>query len=183
MTSPDTEAVRTLWADRFGGDPATRQKWIDAILDSDHSATALVAVSSGDGAVVGFGIFEIGGRDYTRSYLGLVPLDLHVPLVDRNGLFHMCCVRADWEGRGTGSALYRRRLQLLADREISRAFGISWHRPHTVDSRVLFEKHGFTALATVERYYARTSPRLRCPDCEGECTCTATLYARRIEDT
>lgn len=180
MTPDDAGAVRQLWAHRFGGAPATRQKWIDAVLDPDHTATARIATARADLSVVGFGMLEVGSRAYTRRYLGLDALDLSAPLADRNGLFHLCCVREAWEGRGVGSALHARRLRLLAERDVVQAFGIAWHRPHTVDSRVLFEKHDFTALATVDQYYARTTPRSKCPDCGGPCTCTASLYTRPL---
>jgi len=182
MQPSDAERVRTLWASRFGGAPATRQKWIDAVRAPTRSAEASVAVSDATATVVGFGILEVGGRAYTRRYLGLDVLDVDAPLADRNGLFHMCCVAVDWEHRGIGSALHARRLHRLQERGGGRAFGIAWHRAHTVDSRVLFEKHGFSPLATIDRYYARTTPRPWCPDCQGPCRCAATLYARVLTE-
>lgn len=183
MQRADTEAVRRLWARRFGGDPDTRQKWIDAVLDPDRTATAYVAEASTTPTIVGVGVLEVGRRDYARDYLGVDALGLDVSLAHRNGFFHLCCVRADWEGRSVGSALHVRRLRALAERPVPRVFGVAWHRPHTVDSRALFDKHGFTALATVPRYYARTTPRPHCPDCDGFCTCTATLCGRSVPGT
>jgi len=180
MRAADTDEVRCLWARRFGGDPETRRTWLDVILDPGHTATAFVAEAAEAPTVVGMGVLEVGRRGYARQYLGVDALDLDVSLAARNGFFHLCCVRADWEGRGVGSALHARRLRALAERRVPRVFGVAWHRPHTVDSRVLFDKHGFTALATVPRYYARTTPRLHCPDCGGFCTCTATLYGRPV---
>jgi len=137
-------------------------------------------VPPGEEEVVGFGILEVGDEAYIRRYLSLDAVDLDPPLARRNGVFHMYCVRPAWEGRGIGSALYAHHLGLLGERAVPMAFGIAWHRPHTVDSRVLFEKSQFARLATVKRYYGRFEERSHCPDCTGSCTCTASLHARRV---
>jgi GNAT superfamily N-acetyltransferase len=180
MVASDAEVVQTLWKDRFGGDASTRQSWVDAALDPDRSATGTVAVPSEHGPVVAFGFLEIGDDAYARRYLSLDPLGLAPPLAAQNGMLHLYCVRPDWEGQGIGTALYARHLRILAERTIPLAFGIAWHRPHTVDSRVLFEKHGFRRLDTVKRYYDRFEERSRCPDCGANCSCTASLYTRKV---
>jgi len=180
IQSRDVDPINTLWKTRFGGNATTRQKWINAALDPTRSAEALVAAAADTQAVVGFGILEVGDQDYTRHYLGLDALDLDAPLADRNGLFHMCCVDTEWEGQGVGTALHDQRLQQLRKQDVSRAFGIAWHRSDAVDSRVLFEKHDFDVVATVDQYYKRTTPRPDCPDCDGPCSCSATLYVRRL---
>lgn len=180
MRKDDAPAVKRLWSERFGGDPTTQQNWIDAALDDGHSAAGFVAVRGPDGEVVGTSFMDVGSRAYTRQYLGLDVLDLEPPLTDENGIFHLSCVRVDMEGRGIGSAFYERRLSEMVDRGVRQAFGIAWHRPHTVDSRALFKKYGFTSVATIEHYYCRTGERPHCPDCEDRCTCTASLHTRPI---
>ncbi len=183
LAPTDVSTADQLWASRFGGAPDTRRTWIEAALDPTHSAAGLVAVGPDD-ALVGVSFLEVGTRRYTRYYLGLDTLegldtlDLDVSLASQNGLFHLTCVRGDWENRGVGTAFYKRRLERLADRGVSRVFGIAWHRPAPIGSRVLFEKHDFTRIATIERYYARTNSRPHCPACGGTCTCTASLYGR-----
>jgi ribosomal protein S18 acetylase RimI-like enzyme len=177
----DADAIQRLWRARFGGDPSTQEPWIDAVLNEKHSATATIVASSTAGDVVGFGILEVGDEAYTRRYLSLDAIGLDPGLARQNGLFHMYCVRRDWEGQGIGSALYARHLDLLDQQGAEQAFGISWHRPRTKDSRVLFDKYGFRRLATVERYYERFEERPHCPDCSGTCTCSASLYARTID--
>lgn len=181
MRRKDIPAVKRLWSERFGGDPDTQQNWIDAALNDGHSAAGFVAVRGPDDKVVGMSFMDVGSRAYTRQYLGLDVLDLELSLADENGIFHLSCVQVDAEGRGIGSAFYERRLAELADRGVRQAFGIAWHRPHTVDSRILFEKYGFERLATIEEYYTRTGARPHCPDCTGPCRCTASLFARSME--
>lgn len=181
LSRPDAGGVKQLWSDRFGGDPETKENWIEATLDPSHSAVGLVAEAAPTGAIVGLSFLDVGDRDYTRHYLSLNALDLHAPLADQNGIFHLSCVQSDWEGHGVASTFYERRLTTLRERDVPRAFGIAWHRPHTVDSRVLFEKYGFTRVAPVERYYTRTGDRPYCPSCNGPCTCTASLFTRTIE--
>lgn len=175
----DAPAVQRLWTDRFGGDPDTQANWIAAALDKNHSVVGLVADAAFTDDIVGLSFLDVADREYVRRYLSLDALDLDPPLADRNGVFHLSCVRSDWEGRGVGSAFYERRLAILQERAVPRAVGIAWHRPHTVDSRVLFKTYGFTRLTTVERYYDRFDERPGCPDCGGRCTCTASLHLRR----
>jgi GNAT superfamily N-acetyltransferase len=175
----DARAVKRLWSERFGGDPDTQQNWIDAVLDTTHAAAGCVAVQESEG--VGTSFMDVGSRAYTRQYLGLDVIDLDFPLTDENGIFHLSCVREDKEGRGIGSAFYERRLAEMFDRGVRQAFGIAWHRPHTVDSRVLFEKYDFERLTTAETYYTRTGDRPHCPDCTGPCRCTASLFVRPME--
>lgn len=183
MTLDDGSSVRQIWDRRFGAPEATQNNWIDAAVDPTHSVEGLVAVEQRSEIVLGFSFLEVGSRTYTRQYLGLETLDIDVPVADQNGIFHLSCVRADREGEGIGSAFYARRLDMLADSDISTAFGIAWHRPQTVDSRALFEKYDFTQLASIKQYYARTGGRPHCPDCEGPCTCSASLYCRRAIST
>lgn len=179
MAASDADAVKQLWSARFGGTRMTQDRWIEAALNPDHTATGTV-VTTPSHPVAGFGMLDVGDPDYTRRYLSLDALDLDPDLAPRNGILHMYCVRAECEGRGIGSALYGHHLDHLAEKGVPRAFGLAWHRPHIVDSRVLFENNGFTCLATVDRYYGRFDGRPHCPDCEGACTCTASLYARRM---
>lgn len=172
-------AVRALWSARFGAKRATQENWFEAVAADDRPAVGLVAEAPPADEIVGFSFLDIAGRSHTVDYLGLDVLGLTPPLSNRNGIFHLSCVRAEWEGRGIGSAFYERRLDILSERDVFRAFGISWHRPDAShDSRALFEKWGFEAFATVENYYRRTEEREHCPLCEGNCTCTASLYLR-----
>lgn len=180
MRLEDTDAVRRLWDARFGGVASTQTNWLEAALDAAHSAAAFVATHRSDAEVLGVSVLDVGARAYTRRYLGLDVLDLEVPLADRNGVFHLSCVRAAWEGRGLGTALFERRLAALDRRDVPRAVGVAWHRPERVDSRVLFDKHNFAHLATVDRFYSRTGRRPHCPVCDDACACTASLHARSL---
>lgn len=178
MAPRDVDVVLSLWSRRFGGTPETQDQWIEVSLDADHPAVAFVAEAAANDDPVGFSFLDVAGREHTRDYLGLQELGLAPGLDARNGIFHLSCVRVEWEGRGIGSAFYRRRLRVLSDRGVERAFGISWHRPDcSHDSRALFAKWGFTKVATVSNYYARTGGRDNCPVCGGECHCTASLFA------
>lgn len=181
LQSSDAAPIQRLWTHRFGGAPSTQKKWINAALTSSHSAVGVVAVAPSNDEVIGTSFLDVGSREYTRQYLGLDILDVKVPLANRNGIFHLSCVRADWDRQGIGSAFYERRFDVLTDRGVPRAFGVSWHRSAPVDSRVLFEKYQFTHLATIERFYSRTGTRPNCPVCMGSCTCPASLYGRPVD--
>lgn len=180
LEDSDFDAVKALWHRRFGGKDETMDNWLNATQKPKWTATGHVAVANG--AVVGFGLVEIGSHDYTARYLGVEPLDLNVPLDDRNGILHMYAVEEAWEGRGVGTALYARHLEHLVEHDVPHAYGVSWHRPHRngADSRALFEKFGFDRVGAFERYYARSGERLHCPDCEGDCQCTASIYHKPL---
>jgi GNAT superfamily N-acetyltransferase len=180
LRSSDTAVVLDLWADRFGTEADTARAWLDAALNPEHTARGHVAAnpSHGPAAILGFGLLDMAGPGYTRDYLGLPSLDADVPLADRNGIFHMYCVRARHERQGVGTALFDRHLAVCRTEGVGRAVGIAWHRRRHRDSRDLFEAAGFQRMGTFERFYARAHPRPRCPDCGGFCTCTASLYAR-----
>jgi len=177
MTTSDAAAVKRLWSRRFGGDDSTQERWIEAALRPSHSAVGLVATPHATDDVVGLSFLDIGDAAFARQYLGLDVLSLALPLADRNAIFHLTCVNSDWEGLGIGAAFFDRRLDIVADRDVPRTFGIAWHRPHIVDSRVLFEKYEFAAVATIDRYYGRVGGRPHCPDCDGPCSCTASIYS------
>lgn len=147
---------------------------MDTALSPTYTALRLVAVASQIDEIVGVSFLDVDGREYTRRYLEFDTLDLDLSLADRNGIFLLSCVGADWEGRGIRSAFYERRLNVLAERTVPRAVGIAWHRPAPVDSRVLASPQlsGTT----------RAQSRLNCPLCSGECTCTASLYGRPLSD-
>lgn len=179
MAPRDKASVRRLWSRRFGGKRSTQTNWIRAALDPEHSAVGFVADAPSAERVVGFTFLDVANRSFTRQYLGLLVLDLSFPLKPRNGIFHLSCVHTDSEGLGIGSAFYRRRLEVLEERNVNCAVGISWHHPeHSHDSRALFEKWDFEPLATIDRYYQRTGGRPQCPVCGDVCTCAATLFLR-----
>jgi hypothetical protein len=94
LRSDDRRVVRALWSARFGGDPATQTKWLDAALDPDHSAVGLVAVGSDSSERLGFSLLEVGDRSYAREYFRCATLELEIPIADRTGIFHLSCVRA-----------------------------------------------------------------------------------------
>jgi ribosomal protein S18 acetylase RimI-like enzyme len=186
LTAGDAASVYHLWATRFGGRPGRIHHWIDTALNPQTETTGHVAVPTrgeAAGLVVGFGVLEIGSRSYARDYLGGSDLPLRLDLADSNGIFHMYGVDRDWEHRGIATRLYRRHLAHLRSKRVRRAFGVSWHRPQRegADSRAVFEKTGFRPVATVEEFYARTSPRTGCPDCGDACGCTASIYAIRLD--
>lgn len=181
MYASDTAAVKALWSRRFGEKPSTQENWINAALNATHSVAGFVAVNQSEDEILGVSFLEVGNREYTEQYLGLETLGVSAPLHDQNGIFHLSCVKTAAEGWGIGSAFYERRLRELERREVPHVVGIAWHRPHTVDSRVLFEKYDFTCHATIENYYERVGRRPHCPDCGEHCTCTASLYARPID--
>lgn len=187
LRSADLPVATRLWRTEFGAPADTVQSWLSAAINPRFATAGFAAVPTdahpanddADGpALVGLGITEIGRRRYTREYLGLDVLDVDLDLHARNGIFHLCVVAPAWRRCGVATALYRHRLNDLAARGMQRIVGISWNRTHAPDSRALFDAYGFRRVATVRRFYARTTPRKRCPDCGGACLCTASIHVR-----
>jgi ribosomal protein S18 acetylase RimI-like enzyme len=181
----DRAAIQDLWLERFGGTRETVTRWVDAAFD-DRYRTEVHVAGPGEGGlsrVVGFGMFEVGDRPYTRDYLGLEAIEATVDLAPRNGIMHMYCVRRDWEGRGVATGLYARHLARFATAGLRRAVGISWERSgqQVPGSRFLFEKFGFERHGPFDRFYERVGGRENCPDCGGRCSCPASVYTKRLE--
>jgi RimJ/RimL family protein N-acetyltransferase len=153
---------------------------LDMVFD-DNGGVAGIAITEGE-AVVGFAVlmfFTPGGvEDYfsvsTEGY----------PIGEENAMFHAGVVDEYWEGRGLGSELMRLRLALIREAGGGdAAFGKSWLRPDSVDSAVLFEKHGFERIDTIEDAYQWDDGERDCPDCAPEqCSCTGAVYAKVFEE-
>jgi GNAT superfamily N-acetyltransferase len=165
-----------LWERRFGCERAIAREWLENSLDADKPEETFIAVRGT--RVLGLGVCTICTPEYVEDYVALDTGDF-TPW-DRTGILHVVAVRDDHTGEGLGSQLVEKRLQYLAGEGADGVLGMAWHRDDNVDSRVLFEKYGFQKVRTYERYYARSHGRDDCPDCDGECQCTASVYARSI---
>ena len=165
--------ARALWMDRFGGDRDVVDGWLEDTLDEDRPEETFVALDGGN--VLGMGVATLCEPDYAHDYVGFDVPEFNAR--DPTGVLHMNAVAEDRTGEGLGTELFKARLQYLRASGARGAFGIAWHREDHPDSRPIFEKFGFDCLGTWDRYYARTHGRDNCPDCGGECSCTASLYA------
>jgi GNAT superfamily N-acetyltransferase len=169
--------ARDLWCERFGASRDTADKWLNEAHDEDSFVEAFIAVERG--RVIGVGVCTLADRDYAEHYID-VPLDGLEPW-EKTGILHMLAVDEDHTGEGIGSKLTLARMNYLAAEGAEGVIGVAWHRESHPDSRPLFEKFDFEAVATVEEYYAKTHGRGgHCPDCDGECTCDATIYRRPV---
>jgi ribosomal protein S18 acetylase RimI-like enzyme len=169
------DAVRRLWLTRFGADEEIMDKWLADSLSEDRPEETFVALEAGN--VLGFGVCSLAEPDYARDYIGL-DVDGFEPW-SPTGVLHMAAVKQGRESEGIGSKLFAERVQYLANIGAEGIMAVSWHRDGH-DSRDLFEKYHFDRVARFERYYARSHGRPDCPDCGGECECTASIYAREI---
>jgi GNAT superfamily N-acetyltransferase len=173
----DRREVMDLWERRVG---VGITNTLDMVFDEDPSVTG-IAITEGE-TVVGFGILmlvlPVGVEEYFATSTDGYPIG------ETNAMFHAGVVEQAWEGRGLGSELTRLRLALLREMDaVDAAFGNAWLRPHTVDASVLFEKHGFERLETIEYAYQRTEGSRDCPDClPDQCSCSSAVYAKQFED-
>ena len=171
----DRREITTLYERRTGFELTDS---LDRVFDDELPVYGLLAIDVEQ--IVGVGIAQVYHREGIEQYLA-VDTDGY-PTGDANGVMHAGVVHEDWEGRGLGTELMRLRLELLREaHDVDAVFGVSWIRPHTVDSSVLFEKLGFTRLDTVDDYYERTSGSRDCPDCEQSCTCAGAIYAKVLD--
>lgn len=99
-------------------------------------------------------------------------------------MFHAGVVDEAWEGRRLGSELMRLRFEIIRETGgVDAAFGNAWLRSHTVDASVLFEKHGFERIDTIEGAFRYDGDGRDCPDCSpGPCSCSSAVYAKVSND-
>lgn len=169
-------AALDLWKRRFGCDRDTARTWLEDSLHEDKPPETFVAVKATK--LLGVGVCTASTQEYAEDYIGLDVSDWSP--WPATGVLHVLAVDSDHTGEGIGSQLVEKRLQYLASGGADGVIGLSWHRDDHVDSRALFEKYGFEQVAVFDEYYARTHGRDDCPDCTGECECTASLWARSL---
>ena len=170
--------ARELWLDRFGALEEHADKWLhDARVDVDKPTQGFVLKPSAL-TIAGFAIATIGDAEYVENY---IEVDVDFEPWESTGIHHILVVDEEYESQGVGTELVRHRIDWLDAMDVDGVVGISWHRDDHHDSRPLFEKFGFGAVATVEEYYA-VHEDAPCPDCEGACQCDATIYARSLAD-
>jgi len=156
------------------------EKTLNLVFDSDAGVEA-IAATKGE-TVIGFGVLMISDAEGVANYFQGATGEY--PIGEVNAVFHALAVEEDWEGRGLGSELMRHRLILARDNVgVDAAFGNAWLRPHTVDASVIFEKHGFQRLETIEQSFQLSSGERDCPDCAPDtCECSSAVYAKTFEE-
>lgn len=170
LRQSDREAVLDLWERSFGEREERATEWL-ALVEADAPATGWVGVDDA-GTVVGFLVAAVGDRAFARDYLDGHPVAGALP--DRFAFIHMLGVDPGWRSTGIATALVQRSFDWGADR-VPLMLVVLWRREEAVDSGALARKFEFTHVCTLENYYV---DRGACPDCDGECTCTATVAVR-----
>ncbi|QCC57208.1 GNAT family N-acetyltransferase [Natrinema thermotolerans] len=177
----DREAVVGLWKSRFGCTDELAADWLEEAT-SDYLTACFVASPAQHGRVLGFGITTVTNEETTDGWLadgyyGKVDLP-EIDLEQRTAVMHIGVTRPECEGEGVATELWKHRLAYARENDAAQAIGTSWHREDHVDSSVLFEKFGFEPAKRVKNYY--DGDRDDCPDCDGQCTCDATVYWREL---
>ncbi|MFB6103416.1 MAG: GNAT family N-acetyltransferase [Haloplanus sp.] len=171
----DRRDISTLWNRRTGFEI---ERTLDAVFDEERAVYGLLATAAD--RIVGGGVVMVVARGGVDEYFAVETDDY--PVGKRNAILHAGVVHEEWEGRGIGTELMRRRVELV-DRahDVRSAFGTAWLRPGTADASALFENVGFTRFDTVDDYYQRTDGDRDCPDCDATCTCAAAIYGRVLD--
>lgn len=175
LKSYDQRYVTDLWSRRTGMDLANS---LELVFDDEVAAYGLVVTEVE--AIVGFGIVHVFPPAGVEDYF---PVDTAgFPVGEENAVIHAVGVTEDWEGRGVGSAVLYYLIDLVREtHDVDAMFGNAWLRDHTTDSGVLFEKHGFERLTTVENSFQQSDGERTCPDCSPElCTCSSAIYAKPL---
>jgi GNAT superfamily N-acetyltransferase len=171
----DERAVADLWSRRTG---MGIENSVSLVVDDENAAYGLVVTEVE--TIIGFGIVHVAPPAGVEDYF---PVDTTTfPVGGENALIHAVGVTEEWEGRNVGSALLYFLLDVVRDlHDIDAVFGNAWLRDHATDSAVLFDKHGFERLTTVEDFFQRTDGERNCPDCAPEaCTCSSAIYAKPV---
>jgi len=88
-------------------------------------------------------------------------------------------VHEDYQGKGIGQIVTKKRMDWLKNKKCDLVFGVSWVSGLRNTSDRVFEKLGFRAVNKVEAFFKETSIKrpFECPGCKAQpCRCSAILY-------
>lgn len=171
-------AVKELWQRRLAAPDDRVEAWLDAALDEEQVTETFVA--SAGGQVRGFGVCTFAGPDWLYEYLDHPDVAVDVWL--KTGVLEAIAVDEDYESRGIATQLVRAELQYLRLHGVDGVVAVSWDRDGHVDSRPLFRKVGLKPVTVVDDYYEQLDEDMYCVDCDGGCTCGATVFKAPITE-
>ena len=144
------------------------------------SPDALLLMAFDQGKVIGGAIGKVQDKDFDYySPFG----DEIVPklLASKVGSLSIMGIDENYQGKGIGQQLSRKRIDWLKDKGCNVLIGISWVSGQLHTSNRVFEKMGFTAIKTIDQFFAESSipMNLICPVCGvPPCLCAGTLYMK-----
>jgi GNAT superfamily N-acetyltransferase len=99
------------------------------------------------------------------------------------GVLRNSAVENDYRGKGIGKAMFKTRLQWIAEKNCEYAIGLSWLHGKTLQSDRLYRADGFDQIGpVVPEFFKSLSERtgMHCPYCGFPCLCSAAMFVKKV---
>ena len=172
----ETELLRSALAmmNRTQGDSLFSMSYLTSKIES-KDALAL-------GAFINEELISVGCAELISNYSYYTPFEAGIAerLKDKTvGSLCTLCVREDYQGKGIGQLVSKKRIQWLEQRGCDFILGVSWKSGLKHTSNRVFEKMGFELINTVDEFFKEDAIKypFNCPGCKVHpCLCSAALY-------
>lgn len=140
------------------------------------SVSAFVALLHEE--VVGISVANTESNERLRKYQVFGPRAYAFLSGQKVGNLETLAMKPGYRKQGIGGVLAKAHLKWLKELGCTVVIGVSWNCGLPDNSKPLFSKGGFTLLGEAQEYYREASRKNhhRCPVCQGECFCSASLY-------
>jgi GNAT superfamily N-acetyltransferase len=147
----------------------------------DPDALALVATNKRNEAV-GIGVARTERRPASECFSEFSALPPAFASLHPIGMHQILAMKPEYRRAGTGLAMGKALETWMSSRGCAALFGVCWEHGRRDGSRSLFIADGFRKVSASPGYYLRmrTGAAGGCPCCDGECSCSATLFAKSI---
>ena len=162
--------------------------------DNLYTSSALEKIADGENSAL-FGC-ESNGHFVGTAMTGILEktgIDFYAPFGSEAvkllnghsfGVLRNSAVEKDCRGKGIGKAMFKTRLQWIAEKGCAYAVGLSWLHGKTFQSDRLYRADGFDQIGpNVPEFFKGLSERtgMHCPYCGFPCLCSAAMFVKKSE--
>ncbi|OUR93532.1 hypothetical protein A9Q84_18860 [Halobacteriovorax marinus] len=182
LHSQDTKILEEalILMNRTQGDGLFNMNYLVSRIER-QDALALGAFVDGD-------LVSVGCAEMITEFSYYVPFEENIlERLKGHKVGSLCtlCVREDFQGKGIGQLISKRRMDWLKNNKCNLILGISWLSGLSHTSDRVFNKLGFHLISDVDEFFKESAIKypFNCPGCHTQpCKCSAALYQYDINN-